>query len=353
MAARLARHPRRFDGEQRPLGGPAAAASMGHVTLVAVSSLFGRVVAINAGAIIAAALLLALSPATVSTRLTLTEGIVLAIGTVVLLAVNVLLVRRAFEPLERLAALMRRVDPHEPGRRIQLDGAVNEVADVTEAFNAMLDRIEQERMLSGRRALMAQENERKRLARELHDEVGQTLTGVMLQLEGIHRAAPPELSEAVAQLQETAREGVEEVREIARGLRPQALDEFGLRSALATLAAGFEERTRVRVRQRVASDLPALASEQDLAVYRVAQESLTNVARHAGARSVELSLSRIVGGVLLRVAVDGRGITPEQAAGDSSGVGGMRERALLIGGSLGVHPLPDGGTEVTLAVPLR
>ena len=215
-------------------------------------SLFGRVVSINAGAIIAAALVLALSPVTVSARPQTTEIVVLALGTIVLLGVNVWLVRRAFEPLQRLAALMRKIDPHEPGRRIQLDGAVSEVADVTEAFNAMLDRIEQERMLSGRRALMAQENERKRLARELHDEVGQTLTGVMLQLEGIHRAAPPELGEAVAQLQETARGGVEEVREIARGLRPQALDEFGLRSALATLAAGFEERTRVRVRVRVA-----------------------------------------------------------------------------------------------------
>jgi two-component system sensor histidine kinase UhpB len=208
-------------------------------------------------------------------------------------------------------------------------------------------------MLSGRRALMAQENERKRLARELHDEVGQTLTGVMLQLEGIHRAAPPEMGEAIVQLQETARGGVEEVREIARGLRPQALDEFGLRSALATLAAGFEERTRVRVRVRVAPDLPALAAEQDLAVYRVAQEGLTNVARHAGAGEVELSLTRVVGGVLLRVADDGCGITPEQAAGDSSGLGGMRERALLIGGALSVRSQPDGGTEVTLAVPLR
>jgi len=316
-------------------------------------SLFGRVVSINAGAIIAAALVLALSPVTVSARPQTTEIVVLALGTIVLLGVNVWLVRRAFEPLQRLAALMRTIDPHEPGRRIKLDGAVSEVADVTEAFNAMLDRIEQERMLSGRRALMAQENERKRLARELHDEVGQTLTGVMLQLEGIHRAAPPEMGEAIVQLQETARGGVEEVREIARGLRPQALDEFGLRSALATLAAGFEERTRVRVRVRVAPDLPALAAEQDLAVYRVAQEGLTNVARHAEAGEVELSLTRVVGGVLLRVADDGRGITREQAAGDSSGLGGMRERALLIGGVLAVRSQPDGGTEVTLAVPVK
>jgi len=104
--------------------------------------LFGRVIAINAGAIIAAALVLALSPVTVSARPQATEIVVLALGTIVLLGVNVWLVRRAFEPLQRLAALMRKIDPHEPGRRIQLDGAVSEVADVTEAFNAMLDRIE-------------------------------------------------------------------------------------------------------------------------------------------------------------------------------------------------------------------
>jgi len=314
--------------------------------------LFGRVVAINAGAIIAAALVLALSPVTVSARPQATEIVVLALGTIVLLGVNVWLVRRAFEPLQRLAALMRKIDPHEPGRRIQLDGAVSEVADVTEAFNAMLDRIEQERMLSGRRALMAQENERKRLARELHDEVGQTLTGVMLQLEGIHRAAPPELGEAVAQLQETARGGVEEVREIARGLRPQALDEFGLRSALVSLAAQVTDRSGTRIRPVLADDLPRLEPEQDLAVYRVAQEGLTNVARHAGASSAELALARTAdGGVELLVRDDGRGIAPAEAATGNSGLAGMRERALLIGARLEISGRPGEGTEVRLLIP--
>ena len=313
-------------------------------------SLFGRVVAINAGAIIAAALVLVISPATISARPRATEIVVLAVGTVVLLGVNVWLVRRAFEPLQRLAALMREVDPHEPGRRIQLDGAVDEVADVSHAFTAMLDRLEQERVLSGRRALMAQENERKRLARELHDEVGQTLTGVMLQLEGIHRAAPPELGEAVAQLQETAREGVEEVREIARGLRPQALDEFGLRSALITLAAGFSENSGLAVRHELAPQLPALAPEQDLAIYRVAQEGLTNVARHAEARGVLIALGSENGNVVLRVRDDGRGID-EGAAHNAGGLGGMRERAMLIGGRLTLKPVDGGGTEVTLRLP--
>ncbi len=155
-----------------------------------VVSLFWRVVAINAGGLVFAALVLALSPATVSTRLTIAEAIVLGAGTLLVIAVNVVLLRRVFGPLERLTELMRRVDPLAPGRRIELERPVAEVAELYQSFNTMLDRLEHERRTSGRRALMAQESERRRLARELHDEVGQTLTGVVLQLEGLYRAAP-------------------------------------------------------------------------------------------------------------------------------------------------------------------
>ncbi len=319
----------------------------------AVVSLFWRVVAINAGGLVVAALVLALSPATVSSNLTVTEAAVLGVGTLAIIAVNVVLLRRVFGPLEQLAGLMRRIDPHAPGRRIELERPVAEVADLYHAFNAMLDRLEKERRISGRRALMAQENERRRLARELHDEVGQTLTGVVLQLEGLQRAVPAELEEPVALLQEMAREGVEEVREIARGLRPQALDDFGLRSALISLASGFADRTGLRVRPHLDPDLPALVPEQDLALYRVAQESLTNVARHAKARRVELALERTNGGVVLRVRDDGLGIGEAEAAGTSVGLGGMRERALLVGGRLFVRCCYDGGTEVRLEVPLQ
>jgi two-component system, NarL family, sensor histidine kinase UhpB len=316
-------------------------------------SLFWRVVAINAGGLVVAALVLALSPATVSANLTVAEAAVLGAGTLALIAVNVVLLRRVFGPLQRLAALMGRVDPHAPGRRIELERPVAEVADLYHAFNAMLDRLERERRISGRRALMAQENERRRLARELHDEVGQTLTGVVLQLDGLQRAAPPELREPVALVQESAREAVEEVREIARGLRPQALDDFGLRSALISLASGFADRTGLRVRPWLAPDVPALVPEQDLAIYRVAQESLTNVVRHAEARSVELGLERMDGAVVLRVRDDGRGITAAEAAGASVGLGGMRERALLVGGRLVVRRCDGGGTEVRLELPLQ
>jgi two-component system sensor histidine kinase UhpB len=314
-------------------------------------SLFWRVVVINAGGLVVAALVLALSPATVSPTLTVTEGVVLAVGTIALIGVNVALLRRVFEPLERLAGLMRRIDPLEPGRRIELERPVAEVADVYRAFNAMLDRLEQERRLSGRRALVAQESERRRIARELHDDVGQTLTGVVLQLDGLQRATPPELGEQYELVQESAREGVEKVREIARGLRPPALDEFGLRSALTTLATGFSERSGLHVRHRVARTLPTLEPEQDLAIYRVAQESLTNAARHARAETVELELSNGDGVVVLQVRDDGRGIAPSEATGGGTGLAGMRERAMLVGGRLTVTAAPEGGTEVRFEVP--
>ena len=153
-------------------------------------SLFWRVVAINAGGLVVAALVLALSPATISPDLAVTEAVVLFAGTLALIAINTVLLRRVFGPLDRLTSLMRRVDPMEPGLRIELDRPAAEVAELCDSFNAMLDRLEHERRASGRRALLAQEGERRRLARELHDEVGQTLTGVVLQLEGLGRMAP-------------------------------------------------------------------------------------------------------------------------------------------------------------------
>jgi len=312
-------------------------------------SLFQRVVVVNAAGILAAALVLALTPVTISPQLARTEAIVLAAGTVALIAVNTLLMRRVLGPLVRLSSLMRRVDPMQPGLRVEVERPASEIAALCDAFNAMLDRLEDERRSSGRRALQAQEAERRRIARELHDEVGQTLTGVVLQLEGLGARAPRDLAAPVALLQETARDGVEQVREIVRGLRPQSLEEFGLRSALIALAAGFTERSGIVVRTRLEPDVPELEPEQDLAIYRVAQEALTNVARHAGAGGAEVVLERDDGAVVLRVVDDGHGIG--DAPGEGAGLGGMRERALLVGGRLLVRRREGEGTEVRLAVP--
>jgi two-component system sensor histidine kinase UhpB len=293
---------------------------------------------------------LALSPATVSPTVTAQEWVVLAVGIGLVIAVNVVLLRRVFGPLERLEATMERVDPLDPGRRIAV-GADDEIARLEKAFNAMLDRLEHERADSGRRALRAQEAERARLARELHDELGQLLTGVVLQLEGLGAAVAPRRRADVTEIQDTVREGVQAVREIAQGLRPPALDEFGLRASLVALAVGFGERSGLRVRQRIDTDLPALEREAELAVYRVAQEAMTNVVRHARAERVELKLQRRDGAVVLTVRDDGCGIEPGHLR-SATGVAGMRERALLVGGSLNVSGSPATGTDVQLRVPV-
>ena len=307
--------------------------------------MFWRVVIVNALVVVGAVLALVVTPASVSATPTAAEIEVLLTGGVLAIVLNVLLLRRIFVPLERLTGTMRRVDPHDPGRRVAIRRPAAEVAELAKAFNDMLDRLEAERQGSARRALAATEAERVRVARELHDQVGQTLTGVVLALEEIHRRAPATLHGDIVEAQEAARAGVEEVREIARGLRPGALDELGLRSALTTLANSF---TGLRVRHSVHTDLPVLSPDQDLAVYRVAQESLTNVARHAQARSAQLELEEEDGAVVLRVSDDGCGIPVIHTTATDGGVGGMRERALLAGGRLRVRALPERGTEVRL-----
>lgn len=313
-------------------------------------SLFGRVIVVNAVVIVIALAALALSPATVSSSVRATEATVLVLGALAVVVANVLALRRVFAPLAELTELMRRVDPLQPGQRVEVDRSVAEVTHLENAFNEMLDRLEHERHSSGRRALDAQERERRRLGRELHDELGQTLTGIVLLLQGLAREVPAEAQPSLQELQDAARGAVEKTRDIARGLRPQALDEFGLRSALTTLAAGFSERTGVRVRHDLRADLPALAAEHDLAIYRTAQESLTNVARHADARTVAISLVGVDGGVALVVEDDGVGVEPA-ALRDAGGVGGMRERAMLAGGRLTIGRSRLGGTEVRLLIP--
>jgi two-component system, NarL family, sensor histidine kinase UhpB len=147
------------------------------------------------------------------------------------------------------------------------------------------------------------------------------------------------------------RGALEEVRRIARELRPEMLEQLGLVSALTELSRRFADHSGLRVRPSFAEGLPRLSDASELAVYRVAQESLTNVARHAGASAVEVSLEAGASSVVLRVSDNGRGIPENADVNGHGGLRGMRERALLVGGALAVKPAPGGGTEVRLEVP--
>jgi two-component system sensor histidine kinase UhpB len=312
--------------------------------------LYWRVFAANAAALLVAFLGLVFAPVTVSIPVAATELAVLVGGLVGLIVMNLVLLRPAMRPLDELATAMRTHDPLTPGGRVAVDGGPA-IAVVVHAYNDMLDRLEEERRESARQALRVLEGERSRIARELHDEVGQTLTGVMLQVEGLAARIPDELQEQLEELRETARQGTEDVRRIARRLRPEALEDLGLQSALAALATAFGDQAHVRVDRRLQPALP-LSDEQELVVYRVAQEALTNVARHAHADHVELALERSDGDVVLTVRDNGRGITRAEQS-SSQGVRGMRERAMLIGARISISGTPQRGTTVQLTIPTR
>jgi two-component system sensor histidine kinase UhpB len=311
--------------------------------------LFWRVFSINAAILVLATAALIFAPVTVSVPVAETEMAVLLIGLLLLLGLDYALLRPAFRPFNELVDRMRRHDPLSPGERVRVDGGPN-IAVLARTFNEMLDRLEGERRESARRALLVQEGERRRVARELHDEVGQTLTAVMLQVEAMAAKIPDDLREELDELRETARDGVEDIRRIVRQLRPEALEDLGLRSALMALATAVSEQAGVRVERDLDGDLP-LSEEQELVVYRIAQEALTNVARHAAATRVEMRLQRADRGVELVVRDNGRGL-PLGAETSTHGIRGMRERAMLIEAQLTVTEPPEGGTEVRLSLPL-
>jgi two-component system, NarL family, sensor histidine kinase UhpB len=309
--------------------------------------LYWRVFAVNAGLLTAIAVVLIVTPVTISFPIALFEAIGLLAGLVVTIAINALLLRRAFAPLARLVQRMETVDLLRPGQRLQVRRD-DEIGSVVATFNRMLDRLESERQESGRRVLAAQEAERVGIARDLHDEVGQVLTGVLLQLNSIAEDAP-EHEEALSEARHAVRRALDEVRRISSDLRPEMLEHLGLVSALTELTSSFARVTRIAVERQFATSLPKLAPEVELAIYRIAQESLTNIARHAQAGRVVIALEPGRGSVVLRVADDGRGFvgTPTERGGLRS----MRERALLVDGALAIKAAREGGVEVRLEVP--
>jgi two-component system sensor histidine kinase UhpB len=169
----------------------------------------------------------------------------------------------------------------------------------------------------------------------------------VLQLDRAQAGADGDVAERMREAREAARATLEEVRAIARNLRPEALDELGLAAALRQLCVDAE-RAGVLVERRIAADL-RLAPDAEVVVYRVAQEALTNALRHSGAERIELTLVRAgAGGAELRVVDDGRGL---DGVAEGAGLRGMRERALLAGGALELGAAPGGGARVTLRLP--
>ena len=310
--------------------------------------LLWRVFAVNAGLLLAVSLVLALLAGPIHTSIAVVETFDIAIGLVVMLAANLALVHRALAPVGRLVVRMRTVDLLQPGQRLAEDGGP-EISEVLHSFNQMLDRLEAERQESSRRALAAQEAERLRVARHLHDEVGQVLTGILLQLDALAVPDDGARRRNVDNAKAAIRASLEDVRRIAQELRPELLEHLGLVSALTQLSRMVADQAGVRVDHHFAAQLPSLSPEAELAIYRVTQESLTNAVRHAGATRIDVTIDAGPESVVLRVIDDGRGLPDGHT--DGGGIRGMRERAMLIGGALAVKPGADGGVEVRFEVP--
>jgi signal transduction histidine kinase len=203
-----------------------------------------------------------------------------------------------------------------------------------------------------RRVVQAQELERRRLARELHDETGQALTSILLGLKPLEEALTEHPARAaLAELREHVVAALQDVRRLAVELRPAVLDDYGLVPALERLIEAFAEQTEVRIDFHSALGDTRLPNEVETALYRVVQESLTNIVKHANARNVSVSVARRNTAVAAVIEDDGAGFDPREVRGDGIGLLGMRERLALIDGRLEIESRPGAGTTVVAEVP--
>ena len=313
-------------------------------------SLLAQVLAVNLLLVAATVLVATLVLDAQFTALTRGREIfVLVAAVIATLLGNWLLLRRRFRPLDEMISAMEHVDLAAAGVHSPVTprSDIAEVVRLDAAFHRMVARLEAERREAGRAAIRAQERERRRIAQDLHDEVNQALTAVSLRLQASIEQAPPELRRELTETKKLSSQAMEELLTLARQLRPAVLDDHGLVPALHSQVRDFGDQTGVRTSFNARGTVPRLTPEQQLVIYRVTQESLSNIAQHASAESVDVELS-FIGRTVLRISDDGHGFT----AGRNGGLGlsGMRERALLAGGQLSIWSNPGQGTRVELTI---
>ena len=283
------------------------------------------------------------------------------IGMLVSGVVNYAVLRAAFQPLDGLERLAESVRSGDLSARAEPASVSDpQLARLVETFNDTLDELERDqaqlRMLATQ-VIQAQEEERKRIARELHDDTAQVLFAQLLRVTALKSSPFEEVRQTAERLETLTVEAIESVRRLALELRPPALDDLGLREALDDLAQRIADSTSINVNLEVDGLRARLSPEIELVLYRVAQEAMTNVVKHAAARSVKVTVSRADGQVHLTIDDDGIGFDPTLAtARDDRGLGlglfGMEERVALVGGTLAIRQLIPNGTRVIATVPI-
>jgi two-component system, NarL family, sensor histidine kinase UhpB len=281
-----------------------------------------------------------------------------AAGAILSVAVNFLVLRAAFRPLvalEKVAEAVRGGDL--TARAAPLPPGDPEVSHLAMVFNQTLDQLERDQAQLrsvASQVIAAQEEERKRVSRELHDDTAQVLFAQLLRVTALKGSDHPEVQHLSEQLEQMTADALEGVRRLALELRPPALDDLGLPAALADLAQRFGEQLDIPVELEARGVRGRLPEEVELVLYRVAQEALTNAAKHAAASRIAIDLERTANDVTLSVQDDGHGFDariPTRPGGPGLGLFGMAERVALVGGRFAIWSRLDGGTEVYAFIP--
>jgi len=287
--------------------------------------------------------------------------LLVAFVTVVLsLLVNAFIVRFALLPIDRLEQAASQAHAGDESARAKTTVlADRKLARLVATFNELLDRtaVQRQRLREvNQRALAAAEDERMRIARELHDGTAQTLAALRVRLKLARKLQDPvKQTELLEEISEEISAAIEEVRRMARGLRPPALDMLGLAPAIESRARAIAEAGGLRLELAVQDQERLLSPETELAVYRIVQESLSNVVRHAGAETVFVGLERDDGTLEIIIRDDGRGFDLEHTLDDSGrglGLFGMQERASYFGGTVDIDTTPGRGTQVSVRIPI-
>jgi two-component system sensor histidine kinase UhpB len=282
-------------------------------------------------------------------------------GVILSLVANYLVLRAAFQPLDDLEGVTNAVRNGDLSARAQRTTFSDpQMARLADTFNLTLDELERDREQLRNLAsqvIRAQEDERKRIARELHDDTAQVLFAQLLRVTAMKGSPSEDVRSTAETLENMTVEAIEGVRRLALELRPPALDDLGLREALGDLAQRFGEQLMIPVSYHVTGLRDRLPSEVELVLYRVAQDAMTNVAKHAHAQHAWISLIRSTTGVTLSIDDDGHGFDIEiPVRGDGRGLGlglfGMEERVALVGGSLMIRRLNPHGVRIVASIPM-
>ncbi len=282
-----------------------------------------------------------------------------AVGLALSFLINYGVLRVALRPLDRLQATVNRVRGGDLSARL-IAGRQDDdrFALLTETFNQMLTaqtEANQELRTFSQRILEAQEDERQRVARELHDQSAQTLTMMLVRLHLLEKSGEPEQVRLHSkELRKLTAQALDDVRRIALELRPKILEDLGLSEALAWQVDEINASGALSASIKTIGIDRRLPKDIELAFYRVGQEALTNIARHAGAKIARVTLQRNAADVTLVIEDDGRGFDPARSQTEHRGLGlsGMRERLALVGGTLKIDSRPRQGTRVTATAPV-